>query len=64
LFWDGGPAGAPRPVKVIIFLPGRYPTAAEVLIFKTVEVPFAVPVPPKLSPPTTAQRLGLFVIKK
>jgi hypothetical protein len=64
LFRDGGAAGAPRPVKVILFLPGGYPTAAGVLIFKTVEVPFAIPVPPKLSAPTTAQRLGLFVIKK
>jgi hypothetical protein len=64
LFRDSGPAGAPRPVKVILFLPGGYPTSAGVLILETVDVPFAIPVPSELAPTTTAQRLGLFVIKK
>jgi hypothetical protein len=64
LFRDGGPAGAPRPVKVILFLPGGYATSAGVLILETVDFPFAIPVPAKLAPTTTAQRLGLLVIKK
>jgi hypothetical protein len=64
LFRDGGPAGAPRPVKVILFLPGGYATSAGVLILETVDVPFAIPVPAKLAPTTTAQRLRLLVIKK
>jgi hypothetical protein len=64
LFRDGGPTRAPRPVKIILFLAGGYPTSAGVLILKTVDIPFAIPVPPKLAPTTTAQRLGLFVIKK
>jgi hypothetical protein len=34
------------------------------LILETVDVPFAIPVPPKLATTTTAQRLGLLVIKK
>jgi len=64
LFRDRGPAGAPRPVKVILFLPGGYPTSAGVLILETVDVPFAIPVSAKLAPTSTAQRLGLLVIKK
>jgi hypothetical protein len=34
------------------------------LILETVDLPFAIPVPAKLAPTTTAQRLGLLVIKK
>jgi hypothetical protein len=64
LFRYGGTAGAPRPIKIILFLPRGYPTSDRILVLETVNIPFAIPVPPKLAPTTTAQGLGLLVIKK
>lgn len=58
------PGWSAEACKVILFLPGRYPTSTGVLILETVDFAFAIPVPPKLAPTTTAQRLGLLVIKK
>jgi hypothetical protein len=34
------------------------------LVFETVNLPFPIPVPAKLAPTTTAQRLGLFIVKE
>jgi hypothetical protein len=64
LFRNGGPAGAAGPVKVILFFAGRNPASAGVLVLETVDIPFSIPVPPKLSPTATAQWLGLLIVKK
>jgi len=50
LFRNGGPAGAAGAVKIILFLPGGYAAPDGILILEPVDVPFPIPVPPKLAP--------------